>query len=78
MAKIVDLFNEVTLKSTRLTVSNNDFKVLGSLNFLGGFKRFGLSLYDDVKGSTKRQKTEMLNFLDDVFQNKDLVKTYFK
>lgn len=77
MAKIVDLFNEVTLESTRLTVSNNDFKVLESLEYAGGFKRFGLSLYDNVKGSA-RQKTEMLNFLDGVFQNKDLVKTYFK
>lgn len=71
MAKVVDLFNEVTKESLRLAVSNNDFKFLESLQYIGGFKRFGLSLYDDVKGSA-RQKTEMLNFLDEVFQNKNL------
>ena len=77
MAKIVDLFNEVTKESIRLTVNNNDFEVLLSLQYIGGFKRFGLSLYDEVKGSA-RQKIEMINFLDEVFQSKGLVKTYFK
>ena len=74
--KIINLYNEVNKDSVQLTVSNKDFKTLESLQFVGGFKRFGISLYDEVN-KAKRQKKEVLEFLNGIFANKELIKTYF-
>jgi ATP-dependent protease ClpP protease subunit len=74
--KIVDLYNEISTTTVRLAVTDKDYKVLERLKSLGGFKRFGLSIYDNSK-TAQRQRTELLNFLSETFLNKPLIKTYF-
>lgn len=74
--KVVNLYNEVTQESVQLSINNKDFKTLESLQYVGGFKRFGLSLHDEVKQGI-RQKKEMLNFLNSVFSNHELIESYF-
>lgn len=77
MMKVVDLMKEDgSNESVRLTVTSKDYKVLKSLEYIGGFKRFGIALYDDVHKGI-RQKDELLNFLSGVFVNTELVESYF-
>jgi hypothetical protein len=75
--KIVNLYDEVTTESVQLRITNKDFKTLKRLECLGGFRRYGLTLYDEVKNA-KRQRTELLNFLSGIFVNKSLIESYFK
>lgn len=74
--KVVNLYNEVTQESVQLSINNKDFKTLEYLQYVGGFKRFGISLYDEVKQNA-RQKKELLNFLNAIFSNHKLIESYF-
>lgn len=76
MSKIIHIFNEVTLETSVITVSNKDYKTLQKLEFCGGFKRFGLSIYDEIK-NLKTETNKLIQCLNDIFANKELIKTYF-
>lgn len=47
--KTVDLYNEHNRENVRLTITDNNFKILEQLESIGGFKRFGLTVYDEGK-----------------------------
>lgn len=71
--KTVHIFNEVDLSNAVLTVSKKQYKELERLEYLGGFKRFGLSVYDEGKHLVKSHKNEIVDCLNKIFGNKSLL-----
>lgn len=67
--KIIDLYNETTKVSCRRAVTENTYKMIKALQYLGGFKRFGLEIYDEgVHIVEKEYDLEWVKvFLNDIF-----------
>ena len=63
---IVQLYNDFTHETIKVGVTKKDFKILQQLEYVGGFRRFGLAVYDDVK--TKRNINITVDFLFDIFR----------
>lgn len=61
--------NRPNTESVTLTVSNAVFKRLESIQYLGGFLRFNISLYDEPKYG-KMDRKKLIGFLETVFDKK--------
>lgn len=47
--KTIDLYSESNSEIIRITTTNHNYNILQKLQYLGGFKRFGLDIYDEGK-----------------------------
>ncbi len=66
------------LQPVTAIVLRKHYRKLQELEHLGGFKRFGLSLYSDDEHRQKPEIDKVLAFLQPVFANHALIESYFK
>ena len=73
---VLNLYNEVSDKAVNVIVSNKQYSIVKDLQHAGGFRRFGMAIYDDkVKAQKETQK--LIDFLCSVFDNKPLITKMF-
>lgn len=58
MIHTIDLFSAELKKELRINVNSKQLKQLETLSTLGGFKRFGLSIYDEGKHLTASNESK--------------------
>lgn len=76
--KHIQIYNEVTRETTNIIVGSKDYKIIKSLQYKGGFKRFGLDIYDEGKHIKQASpEKDIVNVFSDIFANKPLIESTF-
>jgi hypothetical protein len=80
--KTLIIYNEITKDQYWLTVTNVQNKNIERLQNSGGFRRFGVTLYDEGNHlkAVKSPKSEIVETFTKpgMFRNKKLIQEYFK
>lgn len=77
MHELILTTNDNKRITQNVCVSKKHYNTLVSLEYCGGFKRFHISIYDINKVKGKSETDKVLGFLDSIFANKRLIKSYF-
>ena len=69
MKRIILYPEQNDLSILKIIVRDKDYQNLKKMQYSGGFKRFGLSLYDDIKNGTytKSDAEILAKWLNNVF-----------
>lgn len=65
--KTIQIYNESNKTNTTLTVTNKEYNIVEGLQYLGGFKRFGMSIYDEGRHLKRTCASEIPKCMAKIF-----------